>query len=212
MRAVALPCAALALVACGGGVVTSTSDDAGTDAFTSNDAFVAHDSAINVDSSSPLPCPASLPAGGSACSVDALECEYGPDPRVFCNDVATCTNGAWSIRPAADCGPVQIGGGGGCPATEKDVLVGQGCNTPNLFCEYASGICACGLSGHPPSQVWVCDEPSNPSCPFPRPKLGTVCSNDPQLVCDYGSCTGLGGDEQVCSSGTWHQQMVACPP
>ena len=149
-------------------------------------------------------CPASPPSGGGACPMVGLECEYGSDPNLACNDVVTCTSSGWSFpTPGVMC-PT-----GTCPATYAAVPQGKACSPQGLDCAYAEGECNCAdtLPVSQQGPVWQCVTPPQ-GCPEPRPRLGSACSQA-GLSCDYGACTG--GIALVCTDGYWQQEQTGCP-
>lgn len=196
------------LVACGG---ISDASDSGADSSPNDGALGADGGRFDSgseDAGLGNFCPKNQPTQGAACSLATLQCEYGSDPRVSCNVVATCNSSHQWMVVATDlfC---STDGGAACPAKQADVPVGQSCSPLNLLCEYPDGLCGCTRIAHQYDR-WVCDKP-NPQCPYPRPRLGTACTQD-QQSCDYGSCTALGGIVEKCVGGTWHQENFGCPP
>jgi hypothetical protein len=163
-------------------------------------------------------CPASIPATGTACT-GTLACEYGNDPSVACDSVATCASGAWSVLPPARafCGTNNPPT---CPASFGSVEGETTCTPIQLDCLYPEARCHCSPSsclggpchiepdGGQPPPVWVCNVPTGGNCPIPRPRIGSSCSQNGR-TCDYGSCTG--GVSLVCASGVWQDEPVGCP-
>ncbi len=152
-------------------------------------------------------CPTTLPASGAPCSVSGLECEYGGNPSVRCNQVAECTAGAWTYAAGGACVV------GVCPPTYASA-VAQNCTTSGLVCSYAQGTCGCMFGGGPIRVIdgsivsaWSC-APAQTGCPSPRPDIGTPCSQ-PGDTCDYAPCNG--GVELSCTGGRWDVEPVACP-
>jgi hypothetical protein len=85
------------------------------------------------------------------------------------------------------------------------------CSPNDAYCDYPEGRCSCtnDLGLPTPTPTWACQDPSDPSCPLPRPHLGTACMQE-GLSCDYGSCTVLGGSAQQCTGGVWVESNYAC--
>jgi hypothetical protein len=90
------------------------------------------------------PCPAIAPNPGDPCDAD-IQCEYGTDPRLGCNEIARCVLAqpcfgdggvpCWETHPAAVspmCGPVVIGGPcvPGCIATPTLACLNDGVVCP----------------------------------------------------------------------------------
>jgi hypothetical protein len=159
----------------------------------------------------PGPCPAAPPSSGTSCS-GTLACEYGADPDVSCDTVATCESGTWDLEPApaTPCSTVLDPT---CPASYAALLSSKTCEPVGTSCTYAEARCSCathcdmvGMS----TPFWCCpDGPSGVAgCPSPRPRLGSSCANE-GTVCDYGGCTG--NVTLQCSGGTWQPTMVGCP-
>jgi hypothetical protein len=177
-----------------------------------------HDSGPGVDSSAPWSpeCPAALPAIGTACARDTLQCEYGSATwNVACDVVVQCQAGSWaSYTPSyGPCTPEPGPNSASCPAGFDDVPQGAACGSPGLSCSYAQGVCDCtegfggvevpvntdgGVSGY-----WSCEP--EPGCPYPRPRVGSACSNE-GTYCTYEAC----GYEQTCTGGVWQGQAEAC--
>jgi hypothetical protein len=180
------------------------------------------DADASMPSTSPA-CAASPPAVGSACTMSGLQCEYGTDPLPSCNSVFSCVSGVWSenlplTNPAGIC-PTPSSKGPDCPSTRAAVPADEACSDVGLECDYPDGRCVCaGVSGNAPAQpdggralYWACDTINlQPGCPYPRPDLGTACTQ-PSLDCDYGTCGPLDGVDETCQDGTWRQSRVGCP-
>ena len=193
----------LGVVACGGQAIDPLQDGGnGTDSSPISDAGSPN-------------CPSALPTQGSACSKLGAWCEYGSDPNLNCNAIAQCTSSGWQIStPVPGC-PTPTNPSA-CPATFSSVPVGQHCgDLVGTTCDYPQGFCGCNVpvSGPYPEDAsavatWMCDAPE-PGCPMPRPKLGTVCSQE-GLQCDYSSCTLPTGTSVVCQNGAWQDQPFGC--
>jgi hypothetical protein len=157
-------------------------------------------------------CPSSPPADGGACSIEALQCEYGNAPQPYCDTVATCTAKTWHVVSPPKGGACLYSGK--CPAAFKDVPVGQSC--PDAYpstCVYPEGGCQPFMGGPVPLDAggaahWSCDQPQN-GCPTPRPRLGSFCHQE-GLACSYSTCVLPTGTAVICQTGTWHEQQVAC--
>ena len=197
------------MLACGG-IAPGLGDASTDDASSGNDSSTSPDVTVTTIDGGTAGCPASPPTSGASCGSDGLECEYGSDARLACNVLATCQAGSWQISQGADCFESQPGENG-CPLDRSSIQPGTACSTQTT-CDYDGGVCACGFSGHPPTEEWVCDGPPDQGCPYPRPKLGTPCNSVAQIICNYGSCSALGGSSQICQNGTWHFEDVPCPP
>jgi hypothetical protein len=102
-------------------------------------------------------------------------------------------------------GATDGGDAAACPSTPP---VGM-CSSNGEVCSYPSEVCRCSYGA--PVMVnltWHCSVLS-PGCPEPEPEAGTPCS-PPGLTCNYGACQG--GDELVCTNGSWTLGMMICPP
>jgi hypothetical protein len=154
-----------------------------------------------------MPCPGSPPPQGGACAPAGIECEYGTSNDPNCNTLFVCTAGTWQdMSSSGICLPPDAGAA--CPATYAAVPVGKVCSPNTLECAYPQGTCLCSNSTGGPVMInseWSCIA-ATPSCPSPRPRLGSPCSGD--AMCDYGACSG--GAALQCVGGYWAQQMVAC--
>ena len=169
------------------------------------------------DAPSPV-CPSSPPSASipSSCSDPGVTCEYGSDPNPYCNTVATCTSGTWSVQEPSPSGCPTPPNPTSCPATFASVPVGTHCGAlVGTTCEYPQGNCGCAVqSGGPYPEdasavaLWFCDDPG-PGCPMPRPRFGAACSQ-PGLDCDYSSCTLQTGVNVVCKDGAWENQPIGC--
>jgi len=158
------------------------------------------DGGLPVRDASFTPCPPSAPTQGGACSVAGLYCEYGSDPNPYCNGLWECMGSTWQNRSTSGICPAP---GTTCPAYGT-IDSNQKCTVASQNCDYTEGTCVCTSDpGGPPignGPVWSCT-PITPGCPAPRPVLGTGCSVDPSLTCDYGACSG--GVAESCVNGTW---------
>jgi hypothetical protein len=144
---------------------------------------------------------------------EGLVCEYGTSTVPLCDTLATCTKKAWVIRPPV---PNALACGGGppimCPPNFGSVPRGSLCMPAGGYCDYELGRCQCafrlGGPAHLPA-VWMCQDPAV-GCPKPRPRLGSVCSQD-GILCDYGACYIDGGNQEDCVGGVWVERLMACP-
>ena len=201
MLRLALGCACL--VACGG---VEPADDGGpTDATTKLDSTFGFDTsadamdAADADGAPPSgTCPPSAPTPGSSCGGgDGLYCEYGSSWALDCNAGFVCEGDhTWHATQQTPCGDASA-----CPPSYP---FDAGCSS-YASCDYPEAHCVCVVScgGPPPpdnTYGWVCKAaPAN--CPWPRPDLGTPCSNEGQLCSyDVGCC---GGEELTCAGGLW---------
>jgi hypothetical protein len=166
-------------------------------------------------------CPGSAPSSGSPCPSAGLECEYGSNPVLGCDVVATCeqsqnvpTGWALSGPTTSGCSSVLAPG---CPLTFDLVPQGSSCSSNGLTCDYPKGRCAC-TEGSGPVRVlvdgaiptsWFCQVPAS-GCPVVRPRLGSACSPG-QGSCDYGSCDIPGGTAEACDNGVWVEALEGCP-
>jgi len=161
-----------------------------------------------IDGGAGSPCPSTAPASGDACGVESLYCEYGADPNPYCNTLFECQGGAWTdMSTGGICAPP----GSICPDYATASARGR-CGVQGFTCEFPEGTCVCtGDPGGLPianGPVWDCT-PVTSGCPAERPALGSSCSVDPSLDCDYGQCSG--GVGESCTNGYWSLAMVACP-
>ncbi len=161
------------------------------------------------DAATAVSCPIIAPNAGSVCPRPALQCEYGSNPDIRCDQLAICSSaGAWSYAAASKC-PVAM-----CPATYDDIPAGGHCILANETCAYAKGTCICAQSMGGPVRLpdagittsWSCF-PSTLPCRSPRPNVGSACTDD-KRICDYGVCSG--GVELACTEGLWQEDFVAC--
>ncbi|CAN5128687.1 hypothetical protein BH09MYX1_BH09MYX1_50810 [soil metagenome] len=204
------------IVACGGSVATPIGgDDSGTDVGT------GVDTGISVDGGGTVKCPPTTPSTGQACAPEGLACEYGSSNILACNVVAHCENGAWAIPFPPGPGPNECGTKNppACPSTFAGVPVGTSCSKDYpTHCNYPEGECACTVpsSGPFPADAaavakWICGTPTEPSCPSPRPKIGSPCAVSAKVRCDYGACVLIGGTVLKCDAGVWQEEMFGCP-
>jgi hypothetical protein len=192
-----------------GGVTTPSSfdDDSGAPQDSSLDDTASGDTAMvdgNVqdtgvaDTGKPdtgsSPCPAAVPIKGSTCPKNGLQCQYGSDPRIDCNTLATCQGTSWQLTlPATSC----AGTPPTCPAKQP---MGT-CTPPGLICGYGSTSCNCScgpLCGPGGTGYWNC-QTAAAGCPATPPNAGTACGTN-GTSCRY-QC-GDGGS-RTCKDGLW---------
>jgi hypothetical protein len=158
-------------------------------------------------------CPEREPAVGEACGpATTIRCEYGTDPRPWCNRVLRCggINGvvtwlAVTEGPSnSSCTPVGANPEV-CPSTIASVTAGGSCSPQSTTCVYPEGTCFCAPPPPPTSgpPTWRCLPEAG--CPVPRPHIGDVCPSDGQS-CEYfppdGNAQGW-GFELNCNDGVW---------
>lgn len=127
------------------------------------------------------PCPSVEPSSSTkdaaACTVEGLECEYGPSPRVGCNAVWVCSNARFVlVSQTCDTTPATKSA---CP--KSALAAGASCSSRGDVCALGPDVeCRCkeprtgpALPKLPPPQ-WSCvTRPA--SCHDPRPRLGAPC-------------------------------------
>jgi hypothetical protein len=156
------------------------------------------------DGSVPPACPTSQPDTGSSCSPQGLQCEYGTAPfSAGCDAVLVC-QGMWTASQG-NCPTVPFPNPA-CPTTTPGAADSQPCSDPGLECLFAqSPICLC--DGNATKALWVC-YPTDPSCPVPRPSLGTPCEAPPNVQCQYDP----NGVIQSCNvNGLWQHSSSGGP-
>jgi len=204
----------VAVYACGGSTTSAPGSGTGDGGGTSGSSGTSGTSGGLSTS-----CPASAPANGVACGAPGLECEYGTDPSLACNVVATCAAGTWSVSLPAGSPTCPTKNTSACAPTKDALPPGATCTAPNTTCTYASGTCICHMAcgsqfpvGHPCDAgtplTWDCGGASA-SCPADRPHLGEACTTE-ALDCNYGQEPCL-ATSFVCEKGTWHSKMNECP-
>lgn len=153
-----------------------------------------------------IPCPADLPAEGSACPSGSFwgnSCAFldpcgGPDPFI-----AECSyeTHQWHLLGSTDCA---------CPASEP--VVGAACSVgAGQWCSYP-GCC--------PKEFQCIDdkwEMSNVSCnppllvcPDEPPESGTPCGDCTYGACHYECDAQAKSFDATCSGGTWQVQELPC--
>jgi hypothetical protein len=137
-----------------------------------------------------------------------LQCEYGSNADVHCNQLAVCQDSSWSYASASNC-PMAM-----CPVTYEEIQAGGHCPLPQETCAYPKGTCICSEETGGPVRVvdasvtttWACFD-ATVACRSPRPDIGEPCT-DAARKCDYGSC--IGGVELVCTAGLWQEDFPVC--
>jgi hypothetical protein len=198
--------------ACGGSVGSLATGDAGR-----SDSGGGSDGGNEIDSSPPLTagCPTSLPADGSSCTSEGLQCEYGDSWwSVSCDSVVQCAGGQWSkfMPTFGPCTPQPGPNAASCPADYAAVPQGSACSANGLSCIYGQGECSCQVPLGGPifvdggSGYWGCVPEQG--CPFPRPPLGSACTSGPSgnSDCTYEACAYA----QTCQNGAWTAIEEAC--
>ncbi|HEY1696620.1 MAG TPA: hypothetical protein VGG39_30875 [Polyangiaceae bacterium] len=214
------------LLGCGGAFAPRDANgDAGDDAG-GHDAGPTGDASPDPDGgggdasndASPAPwssvCPASLPAIGSACSLENVECEYGSAWwSISCDAVVQCSAGAWTKEQPSytPCSAQPGPNAPSCPATYASVPTGTSCDATGLRCVYGQGLCTCDVPLGGPILIdggtgsWGC-VPEN-GCPFPRPRLGSPCDGSSATsTCTYEECSY----GQSCQDGAWVAEEEGC--
>jgi hypothetical protein len=161
-------------------------------------------------------CPSVAPNAKTSCSAAGLQCEYGSDPDLSCDDLATCSGGSWQSAggTAVQTCPTPAATGS-CPATYAAAEGAGSCSTSGTACGYPQGRCDCAVAtGGPPTvgtkpTHWLCDDPGTASCPTPRPRVGATCTQS-GLTCNYGACSIPDGVGLACTGGLWQVSPVAC--
>jgi hypothetical protein len=153
-------------------------------------------------------CPSAAPANGASCSSPGLGCEYVSSSGELCSTFASCggtPSPTWDVVvPPPHCGV----NGPDCPASYTALAGGLSCplsTSPN--CTYPEGVCACTpcVTDGGASTEWTCRAfpPSADECPWPRPVLGSACTNEGAL-CWYACCEAVPlGPDMVCRNGAW---------
>jgi hypothetical protein len=198
--------------ACGGDVGSLATADAG-----GSDSGGGSDGGGGTDSSPPLSagCPTAVPSTGSSCTNEGLQCEYGDSWwSVSCDPVVQCNGGQWSTyKPSFEpCSPQPGPNAASCPSDYASVPQGSACTTTGLSCVYAQGECSCQVPLEGPvlidggSGYWGCVPEQG--CPFPRPPLGSACTNPSgtESDCTYEACAYA----QTCQNGAWVALEEAC--
>lgn len=169
----------------------ASGDDAG-DPFPGVDGWAPPpwDGALPAPVCVPSKCPSALPEAGTGCVVSYYDrCEYGDDAG--CALSARCSCGNWVISSSGQC----VADVGTCPATLD--AGASACAQPGQLCDLADGECLCTKGG-----AWDC-RAQLPSCPRPRPKLGSACDVDGGGCLWLFSAPNASGDLPYSCCGTW---------
>jgi hypothetical protein len=217
LAAVTLGCGGSVFTGAPGGGDSGTSDGSAHDSGPASDGGVPDASGpdgFGDDSSTPWSpvCPETLPAAGTSCSKENVQCEYGSAWwSVACDQVMQCQSGQWtSYKPSFEPCSAQPGpNAASCPADFASVPQGSTCSTTGVSCIYEQGQCACQVPLEGPVEIdggsgyWGCVPEAG--CPFPRARLGTTCSSA-QSDCTYEACSYA----QTCQDGVWQAEEEAC--
>ena len=188
------------LTACGGAVEpASSSPDAAASPSSPPDAGAKPDASVCA-----YPCPLNVPLQGAPCDV-GMQCEYGGAPTTLKANVTafcTCFGGGWSVS-----GPP-------IPANCAGFGSGSPCSAVGASCEYPQGACAC--AAHDGGSTWTCEGQTSPTCPWPRPLLGSSCDPDAGVSCSgsfsggasFYRCVPIKG----CGGGHWVLQVYSTLP
>jgi hypothetical protein len=142
-------------------------------------------------------CPSQPPPAGLSCGQPQRDCWYGNDPRWYCRDRYSCTQGRWEQTGLADC----TGPSNRCPADPTQPPDGVCNGSGNTYCEYGPGYaCECQFGGFG-GETWGCMTPPGGGCPDLMPNAGTTCMNLYVNGCDYGY--GCSGVMMECKNNTW---------
>lgn len=172
-----------------------------------------HDDASSNDASPPLSsaCPTALPATGTACTHENVQCEYGSAWwSVSCDSVVQCQSGVWTpFEPSYEpCSPEPGPNPASCPSNYAAVPQGE-CTMRGLTCVYPQGECACQVLLGGPVEIdggtadWECVP--GQGCPFPRPPLGSSCNGE-GIDCTYEECSY----GETCTNGLWEALEEGC--
>lgn len=184
------------------------------------------------------PCPVLVPDAGAACPTVGLECEYGSNADLGCNQFVSCQATGDAGPPMADGGrsggPTEDGGSEwvypgtfcpvrvmSCPTAYDQIRDGDYCAPPDAGTSEWVG---------PGSSAWdpyTCAYPQGtcvcwkgyPPGPFwtcypaapgcPSPRPRIGAScTDENRVCDFGACNG--GIQLKCAGGIWQIGNIAC--
>ena len=160
-------------------------------------------------------CPATLPATGTACNRENLECEYGDATwNVACDAVVQCQNGQWwSYEASYDtCTPKPGKNPASCPASYASIPQGQACDASGLSCAYDEGARAAArrsssvrsrpTAGAPPSGRAT----RGKGAPHRARVSGARARRSRGTTCEYVTC----GYAQTCSDGVWQATQEEC--
>ncbi len=211
-----------ALLACGSIAADDTlgdaSSDHSTDAKHPDSGVGFGDGAADGTSSDAgvSPCPLSPPTVGDPCPV-AQQCEYGTSFHPECDTMYACSGGTWTLE--------WDGGGAGCTFTDQGCpaslsdIDSPSCPSQGMSCSFGDTQCDCiggcgggaQLHGGAPLGLWGCvTKDGTGTCPWPRPRIGTACSQN-NLDCPYAPACCPGWD-MLCLGGVWQgSQSGPCP-
>ena len=203
---------AAAAFACGG---STSSGGSGSSGGASSGTNGSSSGSSNGSGPGGTACPSAAPNAKTACAVAGLQCEYGADPDLSCDDLATCSSGSWQLTggSSAQTCPTPAASGA-CPATYSAAETAGSCSASGTACGYPQGRCDCAVAtGGPPTvgtkaTRWLCDNPGT-GCPMPRPRVGSTCTQS-GLTCNYGACSIPDGVGLACTGGLWQVSPVAC--
>jgi len=219
LAAAAAALASLTLLGCGGAVAGSLagSGDSGAPDGSAHDSGPAPldgggQDGGGHDASPPLSpdCPAMLPAAGTACTHENVQCEYGDAWwSVSCDSVVQCQGSVWTTYQASyePCSPEPGPNSASCPADFAAVPQGE-CAPAGLTCIYPQGECSCAVPFGPVeidggTADWGCVPEQG--CPFPRPLLGSPCTGE-GTSCTYEACSY----GETCTNGLWAAEEEGC--
>ncbi len=136
------------------------------------------------------------------CKGNPPDCPAAFDPDAGANGPIPCPtqNSCW--YPQGSCACASCAGPGG------------NCGTRNL-CGGDAGPSRGADGGVTGGSTWLCEPwPVPGGCPEPRPRLGTPCHADPNLMCGYGPlCCGQVPNPQPvmqCIGGFWDTCACGC--
>ena len=197
--------AALGMTACGDQAESPTGPDGSAEASDGDDGsdpFSGFDVTPRPPQTCwPMQCPPSAPLRNTITNDPLAECEYRDD--------AGCAIAAWNGCVTWSVGKIdpQCSGGAICPLGFD--AGAATCNRAGQLCEYKEGTCRCGDGG-----AWEC-RAQLPSCPWPRPLVGTPCDADAGGECIWLFRGGVfgGADRHYTCCGTWTvPYVVTIPP
>jgi hypothetical protein len=150
-------------------------------------------------------CPKTLPAQGTSCTQDMLQCEYGIAWwNAACDTITQCSNGAWgNIQPSTGpCLPAPGPNAASCLVNPGAIQSGiTACSQVGLTCWYGQGAeCTCTVDGDAGSSpTWYCRP--EPGCPSTRPPVGAGCALP--VACTYAGCF-----VEQCQNGIWQNAFA----
>jgi hypothetical protein len=201
-------------ISCGGKSLSASGNQTMDASAPMMDAQGSDDDADASDSSTAVrvPCPSTAPASADSCIEEGMQCEYGVNPNLACNVLATCQGGQWSTAQPSSMGcETDDAGIPACPTGQAGMIEGSICPSLDADCESAGGRCVCtesALEAPPPQGQWTCEDP-NLGCALRRAPIGAACTTEGER-CSYGTCTIPGGVTEVCTDGSWRVEQVPC--